>query len=162
MPYGLNSTSWICFQIRFPFLKRVMFKQCSIHLKFVSSHTTCQMGLHRTEKLSQNIVKLSKLISLHIHSPLYAITHFPSYFTFTFTYTFHYFLSTPNPQIKARGSITCLLPITITTFHCHLPFSFPFSYHFQFANKPCFNANHWVHSPLSLNSLQKHLEACMP
>ena len=81
-----------------------------------------------------------------------SVVYFP-----LFTYTFHYFLSTP--QIKARSSLTCILPIFI--FHFHLSFPFSFSYHFRFANKPCFNENYWIRSPLSLKSLQKHLDACM-
>lgn len=94
----------------------------------------------------------------HIHPshPYFIINHSPHstpYFPFTFTYTFHLFLSIHNPQIKARGSFICLLPISISTLHCHLPFSFSIPCHFHSANKPCFNANYWVHSPLSLSSL---------
>jgi len=82
------------------------------------------------------------------HSP-----HFTSYFPFTFTYTFHLFLSIHNPQIKARDLFTCLLPIAISALHFHLPFPYSLFCHFHSANKPYFNANYWVHNPLSLSSL---------
>lgn len=67
----------------------------------------------------------------HIHPshPYFIINHSPHstpYFPFSFTYTFHLFLSIHNPQIKARGSFTCLFPLpflfSIAIFHFHFPF----------------------------------------